>query len=154
MTIAKKDLSILKKFDFSVQPVGVKFFPKKPDMVPRLDGKMAFCEMLKKAQEGNTFFGDKKNQTCEAGLYVLGQADALEPYVNGEFGAGLQIFEDTRSASRLYLHIPKIDRGVVNYLAFSPLNKLPFSPDLLIVLAETNPEQSLVFAKRLQVVAK
>lgn len=146
MTIAKKDLSILKKFDFSVQPVGVKFFPKKPDMVPRLEGKMAFCEMLKKAQEGNAFFVDNENHTCEAGLYVLGQADALEPYVSGEFGARLQIFEDTRSASRLYLHIPKIDRGVVNYLAFSPLNKLPFSPDLLIVLAETNQTEILLRA--------
>jgi uncharacterized protein (DUF169 family) len=146
MTIEKEDLAILEKFEFDAQPVGVKFFARKPDMVPRLNEKIALCEMLKKAQEGNAFYVDKKNHTCEAGLYVLGQADALKPYVSGEFGARLQIFEDTRSASRLYLHIPKIDRGVVNYLAFSPLNKLPFSPDLLIILAETNQTEILLRA--------
>jgi len=146
MTIDQKDLTILEKFEFDAPPVGVKFLTRKPDMVPRLNEKIALCEMLKKAQEGKAFYVDGKNHTCEAGLYVLGQADALESYVSGEFGARLQIFEDTRSASRLYLHIPKIDRGVVNYLAFSPLNKLPFSPDLLIILAETHQTEILLRA--------
>lgn len=146
MTIDQKDLTILEEFEFDAQPVGVKFLTRKPDMVPRLNEKIALCEMLKKAQEGKAFYVDEKNHTCEAGLYVLGQADALESYVSGEFGARLRIFEDTRSASRLYLHIPKIDRGVVNYLAFSPLNKLPFSPDLLIILAETHQTEILLRA--------
>lgn len=144
MTITKKNLQILDKFDFTVQPVGVKFFPKKPDMVPRLDGKMALCEMLKRAQEGQAFFVDHKNHTCEAGLYVLGQSDPLKPFVSGEFGSRLKIFEDTRSASRLYLHIPKIERGIVNFIAFSPIHELTFSPDLLIILAETSQTEILL----------
>ena len=146
MTLTKEDLAILDKFDFDVQPVGVKFLARRPDMVERLDENMAFCEMLKRAQEGNAFFADAENHTCEAGLYVLGQADALEPYVSGEFGAGLKIFEEARSASRLYLYIPKIGRGVVNYVAFSPLDKLPFEPDLLILLANTNQTEILLRA--------
>jgi len=146
MTLTKEDLAILDKFDFDVQPVGVKFLTKRPDMVERLDENLAFCEMLKRAQEGNAFFADAENHTCEAGLYVLGQADALEPYVSGEFGAGLKIFEEARSASRLYLYIPKIGRGVVNYVAFSPLDKLPFDPDLLILLANTNQTEILLRA--------
>jgi len=146
MTLTEKDLAILDKFDFDVQPVGVKFLTKRPDMVERLDENMAFCEMLKRAQEGNAFFADAENHTCEAGLYVLGQADALEPYVSGEFGAGLKIFEEPRSASRLYLYIPKIGRGVVSYVAFSPLDKLPFDPDLLILLANTNQTEILLRA--------
>jgi uncharacterized protein (DUF169 family) len=146
MTLTKEDLAILDKFDFDVQPVGVKFLTKRPDMVERLDENMAFCEMLKRAQEGNAFFADAENHTCEAGLYVLGQADALEPYVSGEFGAGLKIFEEPRSASRLYLYIPKIGRGVVNYVAFSPLDKLPFEPDVLIILAKTSQTEILLRA--------
>ena len=51
-----------------------------------------------------------------------------------------------RSASRLYLHIPKIGKGVVNYIAFSPLNKLPFAPDLLILLANTSQTEILLRA--------
>jgi uncharacterized protein (DUF169 family) len=146
MTLTKKDLAILDKFGFDVQPVGVKFLVKRPDLVDRLGENMAFCEMLKRAQEGNAFYADAENHTCEAGLYVLGQADASEPFISGEFGAGLKIFQEPRAASRLYLYIPKIGRGVVNYVAFSPLNKLPFEPDVLILLANTNQTEILLRA--------
>ena len=146
MILTKEELSILNKFDFEVPPVGVKFFFQQPDMVEKLDENIALCEMLKRAQEGNAFFSDAKNHTCEAGLYVLGQADAPEPYISGAFGAGLKIFEDPRSASRLYHYMPKIGKGVVHYVAFSPLDKLPFDPDVLIILAETSQTEILLRA--------
>ncbi len=146
MTLRKEDLAILDRFDFDVQPVGVKFSVKRPDLVDRLDENMALCEMLKWAQEGNAFYADAENHTCGAGPYVLGQADATEPYVSGGFGAGLRIFEEPRAASRLYLYIPKIGRGVVNYVAFSPLNELTFEPDVLILLANTNQTEILLRA--------
>jgi uncharacterized protein (DUF169 family) len=146
MILTKEYVAILEKFDFDVQPVGVKFSAKRPDGVERLDENMAFCEMLKRAQEGNAFFADAKNHTCEAGLHVLGQADAGEPFVSGQFGAGLRIFDGPRSASRLYQHIPKIGRGVVHYVAFAPLDKLNFEPDLLILLADTGQTEILLRA--------
>lgn len=146
MTFTKEDLAILDEFHFDVQPVGVKFLVKRPDLVDRLGENMAFCEMLKRAQEGDAFYADAGNHTCEAGRYVLGQAEALEPFISGEFGAGLQIFDGPRAASRLYLYIPKIGRGVVNYVAFSPLDKLPFEPDVLILLANTNQTEILLRA--------
>ncbi len=146
MTLAKEDFAILDKFDFDEPPVGVKFLAKPPDSVERLNESMALCEMLKKAQEGNVFFVDKENHTCEAGVYVLGQADAPEPYISGEFGAGLKIFEEPRSASRLYHYIPKIGRGIVHYIAFSPLNNLPFDPDVLVILANTSQTEILLRA--------
>ena len=146
MTLTKKDLAILDKFNFDVQPVAVMFSVKQPGQLDRLGEKMAFCEMLKMAQEGNAFYADAENHTCEAGRYVLGQADPSEPFISGEFGAGLKIFEGTRAASRLYLHLPKIGRGVVNFVAFSPLNKLPFEPDVLILLANTNQTEILLRA--------
>ena len=146
MTVTKKDLAILDKFDFGVQPVGVKFSVKRPDAVERLDGNMALCEMLKHAQEGNAFFADSKNHTCEAGPYVLGQADAPQPFIGGEFGAGLKIFDAPRSASRLYLGLPNIGKNVVNYVALSPLDKLAFEPDLLIILANINQTEILLRA--------
>jgi len=79
-------------------------------------------------------------------LHVLEQADAAEPFISGAFGAMLQIFDGTRSASRLYLYIPKIDRGVVHHIAFSPLDKLPFDPDILILLANANQTEILLRA--------
>ena len=146
MVSIQESAAILDKFDFEVPPVGVKFLAKPPDMVERIDENMALCEMLKAAQEGNTFFADAENHACEAGLYVLGQGDVAEPYISGEFGAGLKIFEDPRSAARLYHHIPKIGKGVVNYIALSPLDKLPFEPDVLIIMADTNQTEILLRA--------
>jgi uncharacterized protein (DUF169 family) len=146
MILTKKDLAILDKFEFDVQPVGVKFLAKRPDMVEKLNENMALCEMLKRAQEGNVFYADKDNHTCDAGPYVLGQADAPEPFISGRFGAGLKIFEEARSASRLYQYIPKIGRGVINYIAFSPLDKLSFDPDVLIILANTSQTEILLRA--------
>jgi uncharacterized protein (DUF169 family) len=146
MTLTKEDVSILDKFVFDVPPVGVKFSAKRPDKVGRSAEKMAFCEMLKRAQEGNTFYVDKENHTCDAGPYVLGQADAPEPFVSGEFGAGLRIFEEPRSASRLYQYMPRISKGVVNYVAFSALDKLSFDPDVLIILAKISQTEILLRA--------
>ncbi len=146
MTLTKKDFAILDKFDFDVSPVGVKFMVKQPDRVERLNGNMTLCEMLKNAQDGNVFYADKENHTCEAGLYVLGLADAREPYISGEFGARLKIFEEPRSASRLYQYIPRIGKGVVNYITFSPMNKLPYEPDVLIILAKASQTEILLRA--------
>jgi len=146
MIFTGKDFAILDKFEFDVQPVAVKFLAKQPDQVDRLNQKMALCEMLKSTQEGNVFFADKGSHTCEAGLYVLGQAEVPGPFVSGEFGARLKIFEDARSASRLYHYIPRIGKDVVNYIAFSPLDKLSFDPDVLIILAKTSQTEILLRA--------
>jgi len=146
MTVTKKDLAILDKFAFDVPPVAVKFSPRRPAKLERLVEKLALCEMLKKAQQGNAFYADAENHVCDAGLYILGQADSPEPFISGEFGAGLQIFEEPRSASRLYLHIPKLGRGIIHYVAFAPLDKLSFDPDLLIILANTEQTEILLRA--------
>ncbi len=146
MKQTKIDLSILDKFGFEVPPVGVKFLARAPERIERLDENLAFCEMLKRAQEGKTFFADAQSHTCEAGLYVLGQAEAPGPFISGEFGAGLKIFEEPRAAGRLYHYIPRIAKGVVRYTAFSPIADLPFDPDVLIVLARTSQTEILLRA--------
>ncbi|MBN2033511.1 MAG: DUF169 domain-containing protein [Deltaproteobacteria bacterium] len=144
--LTKKEVSVLEKFRFNLTPVGVSFPADKPEGLPRLKEKMALCEMLKRAQEGEAFFADRDSHTCEAGLHVLGQEDASGPFVSGKFGAGLKIFEGPRAASRLYRYLPRIGNGVADYVAFSPLNKLSFDPDVLVVLAEADQTEILLRA--------
>jgi uncharacterized protein (DUF169 family) len=146
MMLTKEHIATLNKFEFDRPPVGVKFLAKQPDTIARLDENMALCEMLQKAQRGAAFYADADNHTCEAGLYVLGQSDISAPFANGELGAGLKIFEAPRTASRLYLHIPKIGRGIVNYVAFSPLEQLSFDPDVMILLARAHQTEILLRA--------
>jgi uncharacterized protein (DUF169 family) len=144
--LTRNDFAILDRFEFQAQPVGVKFCTKQPDGLEKLSPNMALCEMLKLAQGGNAFFAGKGSHACDAGLHVLGQVDASPPYTSGEFGAGLKIFEEPRSASRLYRYIPKMDKGSADYIAFAPVSKLAFDPDVLILLAITSQTEILLRA--------
>ena len=146
MTLTEDNLATLDKFRFDVHPVGVKFLQKRPEAVDRLPDNMALCEMLKRAQEGYAFYADLENHTCPAGPHVLGQAEASEAFLSGRFGAGLRIFEGPRAASRLYQYIPRIGRGVVNYVAFSPLDKLSYDADVMVLLANTSQAEILLRA--------
>jgi uncharacterized protein (DUF169 family) len=138
LTLTKQDFAILEKFEFQVQPVGVKYLARLPEAIDRLDQRMALCEMLKKAQGGDVFYADAENHTCEAGPYLLGHSEIEDQFISGEFGTALGAFKDDRAAARVYHYIPKIAKGVVNYVVFSPLDKLSFEPDVMVFLTSTS----------------
>lgn len=146
MSLDPKAFSILERFHFEVPPVGVKFFRRRPEGFDKPGEKLAFCEMLKKAQEGRVFLAEAGDHSCEAGLYVLGQAEAPGAYRGGEFGAGLNIFQEPRSAARLYHYIPRIQPDVVHYVAFAPLTALSFDPDVLVILSQVPQTEILLRA--------
>jgi uncharacterized protein (DUF169 family) len=137
MNLTKEDFAILAQFKFEIQPVGVKYFVRLPEGLRRIGSKMPLCEMLKRGTTEEPFYASLEDHACEAGPYVLGQADVEPQFVSGEFGVGLGVFKDTRAAARLYNYVPTIGKGVVNYVAFSPLDKLSFDPDLMVFLADT-----------------
>jgi uncharacterized protein (DUF169 family) len=70
IALANKGFAILNKFDFDVEPVGVKLLAKRPDMVEKLTENRALCVMLKRAQDGNAFYADKENYTCNAPSFL------------------------------------------------------------------------------------
>jgi uncharacterized protein (DUF169 family) len=146
MTLTANDWRVLDKFEFEALPVGIKYLTVPPRKLARLDKRLALCEMLKAAFEGSAFYADAGNHTCDAGLYILGQKELDEPYVNGEFGAGLGVFRDRRAASRLYQYIPKIPEGRLRYIALSPLPEMDLDPDVLIVRATTSQTEILLRA--------
>jgi uncharacterized protein (DUF169 family) len=145
MKSIQQDLSIFDKFNFQIPVIGVKFLIEKPDNINRLNRKMALCEMLKLAQEGNVFYSDHENHECGGGKHVIG-AEVEQPYTNGQFGAGLCVFDGTRSASRIYQYIPAIGKGKVNHIVFAPLNKLNFEPDVVVITANTDQAEILLRA--------
>jgi uncharacterized protein (DUF169 family) len=146
MTLKEEDYAVLDNFEFDIQPVAIKYLVRPPLKISRLDQRMALCEMLRKAQEGEPFYADSENHTCEAGPYVLGHTDVEEQFISGEYGAGLQVFEDARAAGRLYHYVPTIANGVVKYVVFSRLDKLSFDPDVLIILANIGQTEILLRA--------
>lgn len=143
MTVICSDLAIFEEFELDIPPVGIKYLTNPPEDLKRLDKKMTLCEMLKEAQEGKAFYAGVSDHTCDAGTYTLGQTELSEQYVNGEYGAGLGVFSDPRSASRLYHYIPRIGKNIVKYMALASLDKLTFDPDLLIIFARTSQAEIL-----------
>jgi len=142
MPLTKKDYAILKQFDFQRPPVCVKYTYKRPEHLKQLNENTTLCIMLKKAQEGNTFYADKNNMTC--GGAILGMEDHLPASLSGEFASAIEVFEEPRSASRLYPQIPEIKKGLINYVSFSPLNKFSFDPDVMIIFTDNTRQTQIL----------
>lgn len=138
------DLSILKKFKFEKAPVGVKFLFFKPEGIEQLDKKLAICEMIRESQERDTpFYMTKDNEDC-FGTVTLGMVETPPFAEAGHIGYELSIFKEARANSRIYNYLPKIHKGVVNYVVFAKLDKLTFEPDLLIITANVS-QAEIVF---------
>jgi uncharacterized protein (DUF169 family) len=138
MKSLKQDLSIFNKIKFEKPSVGVKFLFFRPEGIEQLplDKNLSFCEMLKEAQQSKTpfYFGKENNETC-VGKILLGMED-MEPFAeSGQIGARLEIFQEPRANYIFYQYVPKFEKDIVNYVAFSPIDQLTFEPDVLIITA-------------------
>ncbi|MGD9116268.1 MAG: DUF169 domain-containing protein [Dehalococcoidia bacterium] len=142
MSPAKLDYSIFKKFDFKQPPIGVKFLLNRPKGIKKLAKEMAFCEMLGEAPKSQPFYATRDNFSC-MGPVILGMEEADPIFQSGQVGAKDGIYKEARANRRIYNYIPKMGKGTVRYVAFSPMDKLPFEPDLLIIAA-TPPQAEIL----------
>jgi uncharacterized protein (DUF169 family) len=136
------DYSILDDFHFDRPPVAVKFLLNKPQGLRKLDKTMAFCEMLGEAQKSPPFYASRDNFAC-MGPVVLGMAEADPIFASGQIGPRDGIYKEARANRRIYSYLPKMAKGTVRYVAFSPLDKLNFEPDLLLIAA-TPPQADIL----------
>jgi uncharacterized protein (DUF169 family) len=133
------DLSIYARFHFERPPLGIKYLFFKPEGIEPLppDKTLSLCEMLVEAQQSNKpfYFASAFREAC-VGKILLGMQE-MEPFAeSGQIGEKLQVFQEARANYAFYKHVPKFDRNVVNYVAFSPIDQLTFEPDLLIITAD------------------
>lgn len=145
MSSVQQDLSIFNRFRFERKPVGVKFLRTRPHGMKRLDKILDFCEMLVEAQNGNTFYVTKKNFTC-VGPLILGMVDSDPVFESGRVGPELEIFKNARANRGIYRFLPKMAKNTANCVAFSPLEKLSFEPDVLIVAADPSQAEIILRA--------
>jgi uncharacterized protein (DUF169 family) len=142
----KTDLSIYQEFKFERPPVGVKFLPDRPEGMEQLRGSMALCEMINQAQRsGDPFYISKDNEDC-AGAMLLGMVEPRPMPGGGELGVRYGIFGQASANEKLIEDSPKMEPGAINYVAFAPLDKLTFEPDLLFILADTGQAEILLRA--------
>lgn len=140
-----QEYTILEKFDFERPPVGVKFMPATPKKLNRPDKQMDFCEMLVEAQNGRAFYVTKDDFTC-IGAMLLGMAELDPKFESGLVGPKLGVFKDDRANRRIYQHLPRLSKDSINYIAFAPLDKMTFEPDILIVMADVSQAEIFIRA--------
>jgi uncharacterized protein (DUF169 family) len=109
------DLSVLKQFNFEYRPVGVKYLLNKPVGISQLDKEIAFCEMLKEAQNSaRPFYVTEDNHECKAGPMLLGMIERDPVFESGQVGAKLGVYEDSRANRRVYDRVPWLNRMLKN----------------------------------------
>jgi len=69
------------------------------------------------------------------------EADPI--FQSGQIGPKDGIYKEARANRRIYNYIPKMAKGTVRYVAFSPLDKIPFEPDL-VIMAATPPQADIL----------
>ena len=143
------DLSVYGQLKFSRPPVGVKFLffrPENMDQLP-MDKNLSFCEMLREAQKASApfYFSKENNEAC-VGKILLGMEEMESFAESGQIGARLEIFQEPRANYIFYQHVPKFERGIVNYVAFSPIDYLPYNPDVLVITATPNQAEIIMRA--------
>ena len=132
------DMSVYQKLNLERPAVGIKYCFNKPEGIKQLDKGLAFCEMVKEAQQRTEpFYFSKENEEC-AGKNALGMEETSVAAMAGQVGGGGRIFQDDRANSNLiynvYENFPRLVRGTVNYVAYAQVDKLTFEPDLLVIV--------------------
>ena len=139
----RNNYSVLKKLKLDLPPIGVKFRFFRPEGIQPLemDARFSLCEMLKEAQDSNRsfYFSKEHTETC-VGKILLGMEDMVPFAESGQIGPRLGVFDEARCNQHFYQFVPKLDKGVANYVLFSPVDKLTFEPDVLVISA--NPVQA------------
>ena len=102
--------------------------------------------MLVEAQEGHAFYVTREEFTC-IGPLLLGMVAEEPVFESGRVGPRLGAFRDERANRRVYQYLPRLNRNSVKYVAFSPLDKINFEPDLLIIMATVTQAEVLMRAK-------
>lgn len=138
--LKKRDFEVLDKFEFKYAPTGFKYINVKKDVedlkLIRLDKVIPWCEMLRRAQDGDAFYATAEEQYCEPGKFLSGHEE-MDPIASGgRIGPVFDIYPDERSNRRIYSHLDVLEPGSTYATAFASIDRLTFDPDLLIITCD------------------
>jgi uncharacterized protein (DUF169 family) len=145
MSQTRHDFSIFRKFNFERKPVGIKFLLNKPVGLEQTSKSIPICRMFMEAQDSRPFYAAKENFACVEKL-LLGMVDPEPTLESGQIGAKERIYEEARANRRIYQYVQKLPRDTVRYVAFSPVDRLTFEPDILVITAKPSDAEILLRA--------
>jgi uncharacterized protein (DUF169 family) len=145
MAVNKSKYAVLDKFKFERKPVGVKFTITRPAGIKQIDKELNFCEMLKYAQEGHSFYVGPQDWVC-VGIeqMILGMAEPKPELISGAVGGDEGLFKGANACRAMYQYLPQMPKNSVQYVAFTPIDKMTYEPDLLVITADLPQAQTVL----------
>ncbi len=128
-------------------PIAISFSTEAPEGVEQLKGRARLCQMLDKVRlEGKSFYTTSENHECDGGAHSCGLREPNERLKTGEFLVkDLGLFGSKRAARRFISSNPRIEFGTVKVVSFSPLEKVKFEPDIVVLIC--NAKQGMKIAE-------
>jgi uncharacterized protein (DUF169 family) len=130
-------------------PVAIRFAPTKADIpagMVELDKTIRHCSMVNLARtEGKIFYAPAEKHECNGGAWSLGLKEITPTLKNGEFYFKLGKFDSDAACKRTIERIPHLDTGETYATLYAPLEKTPFSPQVIVIV--TTPRNMLKLAQ-------
>ena len=145
----KRDYSIYKKFEFERTPVAVNYCFYKPEGVNILDKPAGLCEMAKVCDEKREAFYITADQEDCVGKVFLGlpmKAPFMEPPDGGRLGYNLGVMQRPVCNLNMRKYNPEMDPGSVQYVIFTPFDRMVYEPDLLVFVCRPTQAEVLLRA--------
>jgi len=131
--------SLKKALGLTTSPVAIRIVHKKeeiPQSVEKLDKTVRHCQMVSLARkEGSVFYSTVENHECMGGAWSLGLREITESLKTGDFYFKLGKFESAAACKRTIDQIPHLEPGATYATMYAPLEKAPFVPQVILIVA-------------------
>jgi uncharacterized protein (DUF169 family) len=120
-------------------PVAFRFATKKEEIpagMEKLDKTIRHCSMVGLARnEGKIFYSTVENHECNGGAWSLGLKELTETLKTGDFYFKLGKFESSAACKRTIDRVAHLNPGDTYATMYAPLEKAPFDPQVVIIVA-------------------
>jgi len=129
-----------KTLNLKGSPVAVKL-AKSPEAIPegvrQIDDTVRHCQMVSRARlNGEIFYATADKHSCMGGSWALGLRELTKSLRSGEFYYKLGKFESWAACMRTIQQIPHVPELETYATVYAPLEKTPFDPHAVIIIAE------------------
>jgi uncharacterized protein (DUF169 family) len=120
-------------------PVALAFAETKeeiPEGVPEVEKTIRHCQMVSLARnEGKIFYATAEKHECMGGGWALGLKELTTTLRTGQFYFKLGKFASQPASQRTMRAIPHLATGQTYATMYAPLEKTPFTPEVILVIA-------------------
>ncbi len=125
--------------DLTGSPVAIKL-AKSPEGIPEgvkpIEETVRHCQMVSMARkDGAIFYATHDKHTCMGGAWALGLKELTPSLKSGEFYYKLGKFESWAACMRTINAIPHVPENATYATVYAPLEKTPFDPHVVIIVA-------------------